>query len=213
MELYMLVIGGKPLGRYIEQHDVFFGIAKELKDLVPALKAFWPEMNGKMHIDSWRKVSRVGSFKIRVEERLAEDFRGLSQDVNIGVRSEEQLFFVNLGGYKPNDMEEYHYKQLVVARDLAEASRIAKQTVFWKHHESSHIDDKYGIDVDDIYNVEDLLTEEMKGKYRLVYEEVVGGDGENGDGVGGDSEGGIVRDNYGEDRLEVGYLKLSKLEG
>lgn len=219
----MLVIGGKPLGRYIEQHDVFFGIAEELKDLVPALKAFWPEMDGKMHIDSWRKVSRVGGFKVFVRERMEENADESDSDKNGLVSGRDSLFFVNLGGYKPNDMEEYHYKQLVVAKDLAEASRIAKQTVFWKHHESSHIDDKYGIDVDDIYNVEDLLTEEMKRKYKLVFEEVVGGDcergdGEGGDGVGGDveggdSEGGIVRDNSGEDKLEVGYLKLSKLEG
>lgn len=204
----MLVIGGKPHGRHIEQHDVFFGIGEELKDLVPALKAFWPEMNGKMHIDSWRKVSRVGGFKVLVRERKEENADESDLDKKRLVLGRESLFFVNLGGYKPNDMEEYHYKQLVVAQDLAEASRIAKQTVFWKHHESSHIDDKYGIDVDDIYNVEDLLTEEMKRRYRLVFEEVVGGDV-----VGGDGDGGIVGDSSGEDKLEVGYLKLSKLEG
>ncbi|QBR13106.1 DUF1543 domain-containing protein [Sphingobacterium sp. CZ-2] len=207
MDLYMLVIGGKPLGRHIEQHDVFFGIAEELKDLVPAMKAFWPEMDGKMHIDSWRKVSRVGGFKVFVKERMDENEEDSDLDKRGHVALRDNLFFVNLGGYKPNDMEEYHYKQLVVAKDLAEASRIAKQTVFWKHHESSHIDDKYGIDVDDIYNVEDLLTEEMKGKYKLVFEEVVGGDGE------GDGEMGDVADNSSEDKLEVGYLKLSKLGG
>ncbi len=168
MDLYMLVIGGKPLGIHIEQHDVFFGIAEELKDLVPAMKAFWPEMNGKMHIDSWRKVSRVGGGKVFVRERMDENAEDSDLDKRGHVGLNESLFFVNLGGYKPNDMEEYHYKQLVVAKDLAEASRIAKQTVFWKHYESSHIDDKYGIDVDDIYNVEDLLSEEMKGKYKLV---------------------------------------------
>ena len=87
-------------------------------------------------------------------------------------------------------MEEYHYKQLVVAKDLAEATKVAKDTVFWKHHESSHIDDKYGIDVDDIYEVSDMLSSTLKEKYQI---QIV----PNTEGV--------------EDPLEVGYLKISKL--
>lgn len=174
----MLEIGGKPSGRFTEQHDVFFGVAEELKDLVPALYKFWPALEGKMHIDSWRKVSQVEGYQINVVPRESNPNK-----------SEYKLFFVNLGGYKPNDMEEYHYKQVVVAKDLAEATRLAKQSVFWKHHDSSHIDDKYGIDVDDIYEVEDLLDSDFKSKFQFHC--VVG------DGL--------------EDELHVGYLKISKL--
>mgnify|MGYP000910275632 FL=1 len=179
MDLFMIVIGGKPVGRFTEQHDVFFGIANNLKDLVPQMNEFWPALEGKMHIDSWRKVSQVATHKIEVlpksESKLIDS---------------PKLFFVNLGGYKPNDMEEYHYKQLVVAKDLAEATKVAKDTVFWKHHESSHIDDKYGIDVDDIYEVSDMLSSTLKEKYQI---QIV----PNTEGV--------------EDPLEVGYLKISKL--
>ncbi|MGO1868344.1 MAG: DUF1543 domain-containing protein, partial [Sphingobacterium sp.] len=102
--LYMVVLGGKPDGRHTEQHDVFFGIASALKELVPDFNAFWPEMVDRMHIDSWRRVRRVGQYEIQVipKEQLQEN-------------GSLRLFFVNLGGYKPNDMEEYHYKQLVVA--------------------------------------------------------------------------------------------------
>lgn len=178
MNLFMLVIGGKPSGRFTEQHDVFFGIAVELKDLVPSLHKFWPELEGKMHIDSWRKVSQVDGFQINVVPRDSNPLKG-----------ENKLFFVNLGGYKPNDMEEYHYKQVVVATDLAEATRIAKQSVFWKHHDSSHIDDKYGIDVDDVYEVEDLLPSDFKSMFQL---QCVEGEGQ-------------------KDELHVGYLKISKL--
>lgn len=179
MNLFMLVLGGKPEGQFTEQHDVFFGIANELKDLVPYMNSFWPALEGKMHIDSWRKVTRVGNYEVRIVDKTeATATNGL------------KLFFVNLGGYKPNDMEEYHYKTLVVANDLAEASKIAKESTFYKHYESSHIDDKYGIDVDDIYQIEDLLQAEFKQKYQLQYE--------------------IAEDTV-EDRLEVGYLKISKL--
>ena len=179
MNLFMLVLGGKPEGRFTEQHDVFFGIADKLKDLVPSMHNFWPALEGRMHIDSWRKVTRVGNYEVRIVDRSA-----------FKATNDLKLFFVNLGGYKPNDMEEYHYKTLVVANDLAEASKIAKESIFYKHYESSHIDDKYGIDVDDIYQIEDMLPAEFKQQYQLQFE------------IAEDAE---------EDRLEVGYLKISKL--
>lgn len=181
MELFMVVVGGKPEGRFTEQHDVFFGIADELKELVPSMYEFWPALEGRMHIDSWRKVGKVDGYKIQIIEKSEQN-----------PNNSKKLYFVNLGGYKPNDMEEYHYKQLVVAANLAEATKIAKDTVFWKHHESSHIDDKYGIDVDDIYEVVDLLNPTFKEKYHILIQEA---------------------SNIPEDTLEVGYLKISKLVG
>ena len=59
LKLFMVLIGCKPQGRHIEQHDVYFGIAHELKALVPEFISFWPETNGKMHVDGWREVSQV----------------------------------------------------------------------------------------------------------------------------------------------------------
>ncbi len=180
----MVVLGGKPEGRHTEQHDVFFGIAETLKDLVPEMNRFWPELAGRMHIDSWRKVSQVQNYHIAVvpKSKLKPETEESSSN---------KLFFVNLGGYKPEDMEEYHYKQLVVANSLAEATNIAKASTFWKHHNSSHIDDKYGIDVDDIYEIQDLLDADFKSNYHLE----------------------IMRseDDVADDKLEIGYLKISKL--
>jgi hypothetical protein len=45
MKLFMVLIGCKPEGRHTEQHDIFFGIAQTLADLVPQLKSFWPGKN------------------------------------------------------------------------------------------------------------------------------------------------------------------------
>ena len=180
-DLFMVVIGGKPDGRFTEQHDVFFGIGDGLKDLVPSMYEFWPALEGRMHIDSWRKISQIGDYKIQINP-LSNQRQSL----------EKRLYFVNLGGYKPNDMEEYHYKQLAVAESLGDATRLAKDSVFWKHHESSHIDDKYGIDVDYIYEVVDLLNPTFKEKYYILIQEA---------------------SNIPEDTLEVGYLKISKLVG
>jgi hypothetical protein len=176
----MVLLGANPPTRFIEQHDVFFGIGDTIVDLIPDMRDFWPEPGDKLHIDSYRKVTKVKSYSINIVPRDAV----VNRDI--------KLYFLNLGGYKAGDFEEYHYKQLVVAKDMSEAIRTGKETVFWQHHTSSHIDEKYGIDVDDIYQVEDMLPAKLKAKYALQIEPVI--------------------ENISEDKLEIGYLKLSKLE-
>lgn len=47
MKLFYIILGATPKGRNIEQHDVFFGIAENLKDLVPDMKDFWKEADKK----------------------------------------------------------------------------------------------------------------------------------------------------------------------
>ena len=70
------------------------------------------------------------------------------------LKQKTRLFFINLGGYKENEFEEYHYKMLTACEDKSVAIQAAKQTAFYKHTgfkgATSHIDDKYGVDVDDI---------------------------------------------------------------
>ena len=44
--LFMVLLGCKPPGRHIEQHDIFFGIAKSLSDLKADMQAFWPDSVG-----------------------------------------------------------------------------------------------------------------------------------------------------------------------
>lgn len=160
MYLFMVLIGCTPKGRHTEQHDVFFGIATELKELIDDINIFWPEAEGKIHIDAWRKITTVDEYNITVLPRENQTL------------SENKLFFLNLGGYKPGEFEEYHYKKICVAPTQAEAVKTAKTTTFYKHcgfkGAESHIDDKYGVDVDDIYNVEDILPEKFKSKYQLV---------------------------------------------
>lgn len=179
----MLLLGCKPKGRFTEQHDVFFAAGISLKDLVPGIMAFWPEPP-KIHIDAWREVTEVDGYSIRL----------LPKEETIPAKKNGQLFFLNLGGYKENEFEEFHYKMLVVAKDKGEAINRAKTTAFYKHTgftgAVSHIDDKYGVDVDDVYEIEDILPASFKEKYVISIE-------------AGES---VVKDEW-----HLGYTKLSSL--
>jgi hypothetical protein len=179
-KLHMILLGCTPKGRLTEQHDIFFGIGNSVRELKPEMYAFWPD-GGQLHIDSWREVTQVGGYSVSIvpKEEAAE--------------TPEKLFFLNLGGYRRGEFEEYHYKILIVATTMAEAAKASKQTEFYKQWgfqgAVSHIDDKYVLDVDDMHKVADLLSHDMKVKYSIRLEK---------------NEGA-------EDDLHIGYLKLGKL--
>lgn len=184
LKLYMVMLGCIPKGRFTEQHDIFFGIGNSLKNLIPQIKEFWPETKGRIHIDAWREVAAVENFSIEIIAK--------SSALN---STSDHLFFINLGGYKENEFEEYHYKILTVAKSMGLASKKSKKSTFYKHYgfqgAPSHIDDKYGIDVDNIYKVFDILPAPFKEHYRVKITK---------------SEIDLK-----EDELHIGYLKLNKI--
>ena len=155
----MFLIGCSPKGRHTEQHDIFFTIAENVQEVIPMAAAFWPEAKNTLHFDAWREVTRVGEYEISVVEKGLEN------------SEPAQLFFINLGGYKKDEFEEFHYKMLVAAQDKTEAVKQAKQTAFYKHvgfkGAPSHIDDKYGVGVDDFYAIADILPKGISEKYSI----------------------------------------------
>lgn len=183
LKLFMFLLGCKPPGRHTEQHDIFFTLGISLAAVKQDIIDFWPEAKGKIHIDAWRMVDRVGEYQLKVvpaAEKLDDQ--------------KNKLFFLNLGGYRKGEFDELHYKLLIVADSLGTASKTAKETAFYKHTgfegAVSHIDDKYGIDVDDVFEIADVLPSGVKSKYRLQLE--VGADGP-------------------ADEMHLGYLPLSRL--
>jgi len=158
-KLFMLLIGCKPKGRHTEQHDIYFGIAQNMKELIPQLHTFWPETGGKMHIDAYREVTEVNGYVVAVVPSAQT------------VSNDAQLFFINLGGYKQHEFEEFHYKMIIAAPDKASAIQQAKQTAFYQHTgfegANSHIDDKYGVDVDDVYEIEEILSPDLKQEWKI----------------------------------------------
>ncbi len=180
------MLGGRPANRNTEQHDIFFGIGESVKDLVPAIKASWPEAKSNLHVDAWREVTHVNGYHIQVlNKALGSDYEDSTAD---------QLFFINLGGYKAGEFDEFHYKMLVAAPTMGEATKQARQSAFYKHTgfkgAASHIDDKFGVDVDELMLVKDLISDTATDTYSLQITP-----GYNGP----------------EDEIHLGYFQLHKL--
>ena len=182
----MLLLGCKPVGRYTEQHDVFFGIGNSLIDLVPEIIQSWPEAKGDIHIDAWREVGFVDNYSIHVLPKKQPGADDGLKDI--------KLFFLNLGGYKQNEFDEFHYKMIVACENKSAAIQQAKKTAFYKHigfkGAPSHIDDKYGVDVDDVYEIEDILPSHIKEQYTIMLSHST---------------------NPIEDPVHLGYFRLNKL--
>ncbi len=173
----MVLLGCKPKGRHTEQHDVFFGIATSVRDLVPAILRFWPEAKGKIHLDAYREVKHVDGYQVEIAEKKQSE-------------TAEKLFFINLGGYKPNVFDEAHHKVLKVAISQAEAVSSVKRSEFFKSFNSPHVDDKYGLDVDDIFDVTEMLSDCDREKYSLVIK---------------------PKNNLPADELVLGYMPVDRL--
>lgn len=186
LKLFMLLLGSKAPGRHVEQHDYFFGIAASLKDLIPDIKTFWRGTSANLHIDGWREVNAVDGYNIKVVSKEQAD-----------TTSTNKLFFINLGGYQAGKLEEQHYVILTVKNDRALAIQEAKKTIFFRNNSiagvkgaNSHIDDKYGIDVDDIYNIDEMLSPGLKEQYHIQI---------------------TPEEGLPEDEINLGYFRLDKL--
>lgn len=183
MKLFYIILGATPPGRNIEQHDVFFGIAEKIADLIPDMKAFWPEAKGKIHIDCYQEVEMVDGYRIKIVPRTA-------------AQQAPNLFFINLGGYAPGQFTEFHEQHLMVGESLGTVVSRVKKTEFYKTmgftDAVSHIDDKHGVDIDDIFKVNDILPQEMKEHYSILLEPT--------------SETAF------ENKTVIGYLKIDKLK-
>ena len=190
LTLYMIQLGGRPKGRLIEQHDIFFGVANQVSELVDDINQHWPEVKNKWHIDSYRAITKIDNFAIK----LIESSEQVENSADL------KLFFINLGGYQQGSFEEFHYKLLIVAPNQADAIKQAKKSDFYKQFTfkdeaspfdaASHIDDKFEVDIDDIYNVNDLLS-----NIQLVIEHI------------SDTDDLAI-----EDQEYVGYLSIKNLK-
>ena len=149
LKLFVVLLGGKPESRMIEQHDVFVGVAEEINELFHDMEVFWPGVD--LHIDGYIALNFIDEYKFEFQPKT---------EIESASDGELKLYFINLGGYHSPDLEEYHKKLLIAAKTLPEAVSKAKEDSFYKEGQDksadrSHVDDKEAID--DIICISDSL--------------------------------------------------------
>ena len=122
--LFLVVLGGKASKANIELHDVRWVVGSRIEDTFEVLRKDWFGSLEGLHIDSYKKIKHVDGYKINVKNMQNEKLK--NKKFFNGNASKNNLWFVNIGGYDPNSMQEQHEFGLVVASSKLEAKNIAK---------------------------------------------------------------------------------------
>lgn len=161
--LWLLQLGASVPGRLTEQHDVYLDISPDLLGLKNAVRQFWSGATS-VHVDGYERVEFVGGHKISVVEAGMVNPSGLN------------LFFLNLGGYQPDSVMEFHHQMFIVAENMQEAISQAKRSDFFRNMGvpggPSHVDNRYGVAVDEVFNVKDILPAFTRSQFDLKIEPI-----------------------------------------
>jgi len=122
--LYLVVIGGMAPKANIELHDVRWVIGSKIEDTFESLRKNWFGSLEGLHIDTYKKIKSVDGYKINIKNIEKDKIK--KNTFNNNPESKEKLWFVNLGGYESDSMQERHEFGLVVAKNPQEAKIIAK---------------------------------------------------------------------------------------
>ena len=122
--LFLVVLGGKVAEANIELHDVRWVVGSKIEDTYQSLRKEWFGSLKGLHIDSYKKINSVDGYKINLKN--IEGKKILETKLADNKSHKKNLWFVNIGGYDPNSMQEKHEFGLVVASNPLEAKNIAK---------------------------------------------------------------------------------------
>jgi hypothetical protein len=141
-----VVLGGRINGAQIELHDVRFVVGASIDDTLPALRRQWFGARKGLHLDSWMAVRFVDGYRV---ELRPEPFAG-----------PERLWFVNMGGYDPQQLAELHAFGVFVATSPQAAKAAARRRLLPQALER-HKDDLHGVEDSLAGGVDDCLEVQL----------------------------------------------------
>ena len=122
--LFLVVLGGSAPNANIELHDVRWVVGSKIEDTFETLRKNWFGLIEGLHIDSYKKIKSVDVYKINLKNIKNEKIK--NNNLNNYKKEKNKLWFLNLGGYQSESMQEIHEFGLVVAKNSNEAKKIAK---------------------------------------------------------------------------------------
>ena len=118
------MLGGRAEKANVELHDVRWVVGSEIEDTYDALRRDWFGTFEGLHIDTYKKINYVDGYKINIKKLENEKLK--KNKFLKGNIHQQNLWFVNIGGYDPSSMQEKHEFGLVIASNKIEAKNIAK---------------------------------------------------------------------------------------
>lgn len=112
-KLFIVYLGGSAPKANIELHDIQFVIADRIEDTYQQLTSNWFGDTKGLHLDSYKHIKGADGYKVSLNDKPA-----------VG---QKKLYFVNLGGYQKDKLNELHEFALLVASSPNEAKNKAKK--------------------------------------------------------------------------------------
>ena len=131
-QLFLVVLGGRTATSHIELHDVRFVAGASIDDTLQELRRQWFGRREGLHLDSFMAVRAIDGWAVSLRREPAAP-------------RPERLWFVNLGGYRPDSLAELHHFGLVVARS-PQAAKAAAKRQWLAGSQQQHKDDLCAVD-------------------------------------------------------------------
>ena len=136
--LFLVVLGGRAEKANVELHDVRWVVGSQIEDTFNELRNNWFGSIDGLHIDSFKKIEYIDGYKINL--KIFDKNKIKKKKSPNQINSQQNLWFVNIGGYDPSSMQEIHEFGLVVASSSLEAKNMAKSK-WLKGCKKKHKDD------------------------------------------------------------------------
>ena len=121
--LFLVVLGGRADKANVELHDVRWVVGSQIEDTFNDLRNNWFGSIDGLHIDSFKKIEYIDGYKINL--KIFDKNKIKNKHSPNQINSQQNLWFVNIGGYDPSSMQEKHEFGLVVASSSQEAKNKA----------------------------------------------------------------------------------------
>ena len=110
-QLFIVYLGGSAPKANIELHDIQFVVGDTIEATYEQLRKNWFGTVKGLHLDSYKAIKGADGYQISLHDN-PQNF-------------DKKLYFVNLGGYDKNKLNELHEFALFVASDKNEAKEKA----------------------------------------------------------------------------------------
>ncbi len=154
--LFLVVLGGRTRQSHVELHDVRWVAGERIDDTFSDLKQQWFGSRRGLHIDSYVAMHCVDGYAIELK-RVGQ--RQSQSQFNTAEAQEQRLWFVNMGAYEADSLQELHHCGCVVAPTAEAAKARARQRwlcgALHQHKDDLHAMDRLG-GIDDCLPIESL---------------------------------------------------------